>query len=114
MRHLTTLALCAGLLLPATRLAAQDQGAMRNVPDSLVAKAKVKEDSARAIALKRVPGSVQTVELERKRGRLVYEFEIQRSGRQGLTKVDVNAMNGHVVGVVSEGAKGRRAAPRSS
>jgi uncharacterized membrane protein YkoI len=114
MRQLTTLALCAGLLLPAASLAAQDQGGTRNVPDSLVSQAKVNEDSARAVALKRVPGTVQSTTLERKRGRLIYEFEIKRDGRQGLTKVDVNAMNGRVGTVAREGAKGRRAAPRSS
>jgi len=47
-------------------LAAQE----RNVPDSLVAKAKVSEDSARAVALKRVPGDLQSITLVSRRGRL--------------------------------------------
>jgi uncharacterized membrane protein YkoI len=75
------------------------QAPKRNVPDSLVAKAKVSEDSARAVALKRVPGTVQSVELERERGRLLYEFHIQRSGRKGTTEVEVSALSGKVVGV---------------
>ncbi|HEV8509851.1 MAG TPA: PepSY domain-containing protein [Gemmatimonadales bacterium] len=114
MRHLATLALCAGLLVPASRLSAQDAGVRRNVPDSLVAKAKVNEDSARAIALRRVPGTLQSVQLEKMRTRLVYEFEIQRLNQQGLMKVDVNAANGHVMTVARVGARSRRATPRSS
>jgi uncharacterized membrane protein YkoI len=114
MRHLATLALCAGLLVPASRLSAQDAGVRRNVPDSLVSKAKVNEDSARAIALRRVPGTVESVQLEQMRSRLVYEFEIRRLNRQGLTKVNVNAANGHVMTVARMGTKSRRATPRSS
>ena len=95
MRLLTTLTLLAGLSLTAGSLVAQEApGMKRNVPDSLVSKAKVNEDSARAIALQRVPGTVQGVELGKMRTRLVYTFEIQRSGRQGLTKVEVNAATG--------------------
>ena len=113
MRPLSILALVAALSLPASRLAGQE-AMKRNVPDSLVSKARITEDSARAVALKRVPGTVQSVELERKRGRLVYEFDIKRNGRQGVTMVDVNAMNGRVTAVAREGAKGRRATQRSS
>ena len=116
MRHLTTLALVAGLILPAAMLSAQDstQGIKRMVPDSLVSKANISEDSARAIALHRVPGTVQAVELDNKRGHLMYQFQIQRAGRQGSTRVNVNALNGHVVSVMRGTAKGRRAAQRSS
>jgi uncharacterized membrane protein YkoI len=114
MRQLATLTLCAGLLVPASRLSAQDTGVKRMVPDSLVAKAKISEDSARAIALHRVPGTLQSVELEKMRTRLVYEFEIQRLNGQGLTKVEVDAANGHVMNVARIGARSRRASPRSS
>ncbi len=115
MRLLTTLTLLAGLSLTAGSLVAQEApGMKRNVPDSLVSKAKVNEDSARAIALKRVPGTVQGVELGKMRTRLVYTFEIQRSGRQGLTKVEVNAATGHVIAVAREATKARPAARRSS
>jgi uncharacterized membrane protein YkoI len=100
MRLLSTLTVAAALACAAGNLAAQDaQAPTRDVPDSLVAKAKVSEDSARAIALKRVPGTVQGVELSRERGRLLYEFKIQRNGRKGTTDVEVNAMTGKVVAV---------------
>ena len=101
MRLLSTLTLAAALSFAAGRLTAQDATPTRTVPDSLVSKAKISEDSARAIALKRVPGTVQNTELERARGRLLYEFKIKRAGRKGTTEVEVNAMTGRVVAVNS-------------
>ena len=109
MRLLTSLMLAAACSLAAGNLAAQD----RNVPDSLVAKAKISEDSARAIALKRVPGDVQGVTLAKMKTRLVYTFKVQRKGRPGLTDVQVNAASGHVIGVRRESTK-RSTTRRSS
>jgi uncharacterized membrane protein YkoI len=116
MRLLTTLALIAGLSMAAGSLAAQDstQAPTRNVPDSLVAKAKVNEDSARAVAVKRVPGDVQSTALVSRRGRLSWVFGIKRSGRTGTTRVTVNANNGHVVSVARASSKSKSAARRSS
>ena len=102
MRLLPSLLLAAVFSLPAGHLAAQD----RNVPDSLVAKAKISEDSARAIALKRVPGDVQGVTLAKTgKTRLVYTFKVQRKGRTGLTDVVVNANSGKVLAVRRESTK---------
>jgi len=106
MRLLASLTLAAAFSLAAGNLAAQD----RNVPDSLVAKAKISEDSARAIALKRVPGTLQGTELERERGRLMWDFKIQRNGRKGTTEVEVNAMTGRIIAVES----GRHAKSRTT
>jgi uncharacterized membrane protein YkoI len=115
MRLLSTLTLAAALACAAGSLSAQDaQAPTRDVPDSLVARAKVSEDSARAIALKRVPGTVQGTELSRERGRLLYEFKIQRSGRKGTTEVEVNAMTGKVVAVQTARAKARSTTRHSS
>ena len=116
MRLLSTITLVAGLSLAAAGLSAQDstQAPTRNVPDSLVSQAKITEDSARAVAMKRVPGTVQSTVLERKRSRLVYEFGIQRAGRTGTTKVTVSATNGKVVSVARVGAKSKSATRRSS
>jgi uncharacterized membrane protein YkoI len=113
MRLLSTLTLVAAVSFAAGSLAAQEPS--RNVPDSLAAKAKVSEDSARAIALKRVPGTVQAIALERERGRLMYDFKIQRNGRKGTTEVEVNAMNGKVIAVnAGTRTKARSATRRSS
>ena len=113
MRPLSMLALIAALSLPAGRLVAQD-AMKRNVPDSLVSKAKISEDSARAVALKRVPGTVQSVALARSHRRLLYEFWIQRDGRKGTTEVEVNAMTGHVVAVKAGTPTRRRSTTRRS
>lgn len=111
MRPLTSLTLVAALSLAAGRLAAQEP--TRNVPDSLMSKAKITEDSARAVALKRVPGTVQGTELERERGRLMWDFKIQRTGRKGTTEVEVNAMTGKIIAVQS-GTKAHSTTRRSS
>jgi len=111
MRLLTSLTLVAALTVAAGSLAAQE----RNVPDSLVGKAKISEDSARAVALKRVPGTVEGVALAKSgKTRLVYTFKVQRNGRTGLTDVLVNANTGKVIAVRRESTKGRSTTRRSS
>jgi len=116
MRLVSTLTLCAALSFAAGSLAAQDApGQTRNVPDSLVSKAKISEDSARAVALKRGPGTVQSTELEQERGRLMWDFKIQRTGRKGNTEVEVNATTGKVIAVQSgTRAKAKTTTHRSS
>ena len=110
MRLLTTLTVVAALCA-AGNLAAQE----RNVPDSLVGKAKINEDSARAVALKRVPGTVESVALAKSgKTRLVYTFKVQRTGRTGLTDVLVNANTSKVIAVRRESTKARSTAHRSS
>jgi len=75
----------------------------REVPDSLIAKVKVSEDSARAIALRRVPGgTVQALELEREGGRLIYSWDIKIAGKPGITEVHVSALTGRIVAVEHE------------
>ena len=111
MRLLTSLTLLAVLTCAAGTLAAQE----RNVPDSLVAKAKITEDSARAIALKRVPGDVQAITLAKSgKTRLVYTFKVQPKGRTGLTDVVVNAGTGKVLAVRRESTKAHSTSRRSS
>jgi len=122
MKHLTTLALFAAGSLAAASLNAQQTmqqpqtGYKREVPDSLVAKAKISEDSARVVALKRVPGgTIQALELENEHGRLIYSWDIKVAGKPGITEVHVSALNGRVLRVEHEGAtKPKPAARRSS
>ncbi|HXM38933.1 MAG TPA: PepSY domain-containing protein [Gemmatimonadales bacterium] len=123
--RLLTLTLLAGVSLTGG-LAAQQPNPMqpttpvqtgykREVPDSLAAKAKISEDSARVIALKRVPrGTVEALELEREGGRLLYSWDIKVPGKRGITEVHVDALNGRVLSVAHENpkAKPRRATPR--
>ena len=76
---------------------------------ALAAGAKVDMKTARATALAKVPGGViQSAELERERGKLIYSFDIKVKGKAGIDEVNVDAIDGHVVGVEHEGAKAER------
>ena len=115
MRMLNTMTLVAALSLgAAASLSAQEMAApMRNVPDSLVKKAKISEDSARAVALKRVPGTVESVKLMEKSGKLDYVFGIKPKGKSAVEHVTINAMTAHIVSV-SSGSTKKSTAPHSS
>ncbi len=111
MRLLSTITLIAGLALVGTaNLSAQ--APMRQVPDSLVGKAKVNEDSARAIALKRVPGTVEGVKLYTKNGKLDWVFGIKPKGKTNVEKVTIDAMTGHVASVSSGSSSKKPATQR--
>jgi uncharacterized membrane protein YkoI len=117
MRFLNTITLTAVLSLAATALSAQGANPTptRNVPASLAAKAKISEDSARAVALKRVPGTVETVHLMEKSGKLEYVFGIKPTGKNGMEKVTVNAASGHLISVTAAGStKPKSTTPHSS
>jgi len=101
-----TLGLAAAVILAGGSAAAQQPAAAtykREVPDSLRAQAKVSEDSARGLALVRVPGgTVQALELEREHGKLIWSFDIKVGGKPGITEVNVNALDGSIVGIEHE------------
>lgn len=67
---------------------------------ALAKEAKIKLEEAREIALKRAPGKVESENLERERGKLVYSFDI-RTGKN-ITEVQVNALDGKIVRVEKE------------
>lgn len=65
----------------------------------LMREAKISKDSATAIALARVPGAtVQSAEIERENGRLIWSFDLKTAGKPGIDEVNVNALTGKVVG----------------
>jgi len=71
--------------------ASKEQAALR-------ATAKVSEESARAIALKAVPGAtVKEGELERENGKLIWSFDLKVAGKKGVEEVQVDAITGKVV-----------------
>lgn len=75
----------------------------REIPATLSKQAKISEDSAAAIARARVPnGSIQSVELEHEHGKLIYSYDVKVAGKSGMEEVNVNAMDGTVVGVEHE------------
>ena len=71
--------------------------------------AKITLAAARAVALKKAPGTVKSEELERENGRLIYSFDI--STKSGITEVNVNAMDGKVVDAHHE-SKAKEAAEK--
>jgi len=81
---------------------AQQDSAMR-------AQTKITPEQARATAQSRVPGGiVQSEELERERGKLIYSFDIKVKGKSGIQEVNVNAVDGTVVNVEHESAKAEK------
>ena len=59
--------------------------------------AKISMEKARAIALKRVPGGkIESAELEREHGKLIYSFDIKTT-KPGVTEVNVDAITGKVL-----------------
>jgi hypothetical protein len=72
-------------------------------------KAKISMEEARALALARVPkGKVQTAELEREHGKLIYSFDIRVPGKSGIEEVQIDAMNGKVVSIEHETPQAER------
>jgi len=64
--------------------------------------AKISMKKARSIALKKEPGKISSAELEREYGKLIYSFDIKKSGQTGVTEVAVDAITGEVVNVHHE------------
>jgi uncharacterized membrane protein YkoI len=70
----------------------------RDVPDSLAKVAKVSEDIAAATARARVPnGKIQSVELEREKGKLIYSYDIKTTGKSGIDEVNIDATTGKII-----------------
>ena len=68
----------------------------RDVPAALLAEVKIGEDSARVLALAKVPGTVEAVELKREQGKLLWVWDVKVAGKRGITEVSVNAIDGKV------------------
>src|SRR3982750_2654065 len=72
---------------------------------TLQKEAKISEETARTTALKEVPnGTVKSSELEREKGKLIYSYDIVVPGKPGVEEVNVNAIDGSIVGRVRESA----------
>lgn len=68
--------------------------------------AKIAEPDARKTALAAVPGGkVQSHELERENGRLIYSYDIKVAGKSGVEEVNVDATTGQIVAHEHEDAK---------
>lgn len=72
----------------------------------LKALAKITEEQATAIALKRVPGAtVKEKELEEEKGKLIWSFDLATAGSPDVTEVAVDAITGAIVEVKKETPK---------
>lgn len=101
MKVITMLGLVGLFVLAAAAPAGAQQTAQRpeyerDIPAALLAQAKVGEDSARALALAKLPGSIEAVELIREEGKLVWVWDVHVEGKRGITEVAVDALNGKV------------------
>lgn len=101
--------------LPAQQAPASSQHhsrlARRNA--ALQAQAKITADSARAIALTTVPGgTVQSIELEKEKGVLIYSVDVKTAGKPGVDELWVDAATGKVVSHKHETPKEERAEAR--
>ncbi len=67
----------------------------------LASQAKITKEQAQEIALKRAPGTVESAELEKEHGKLVYSFDI-RNSRGTIDEVQVSAITGKIVRVEHE------------
>lgn len=82
-----------------TRAADASQSALKN-------EAKISEVDARKTALAQVPGGkVQSHELEREKGKLIYSYDIKIAGKPGVEEVNVDAVTGALVAHEHEDAK---------
>jgi uncharacterized membrane protein YkoI len=122
-------AMIHALLVLATLAAVAPAGAQQttqtaprsDVPAKLAREAKIALDSARSIAQAKLPrAAVQSEELERENGKLIYSFDMKTAGKSGIDEVNVNAINGSIVGKIghesaqseAKEAKAERAASR--
>lgn len=75
----------------------EDQAALQK-------EAKISLEKAREIALKKAPGKVESSELEREHGKLIYSFDI-RTSKTDITEVNVDAIDGKIIAVEHETPK---------
>lgn len=101
------------LAVPAAASAQQSEPALKEERPGLLARAKIAPDSARAIAVRAVPGGkVTKAELEEERGRLVYSFDLVLAGQRGVEEVLVDARTGTVISREHEDAAAEAAEQR--
>jgi hypothetical protein len=66
--------------------------------------------SARALALRTVPGAtIRSSELEEEHGKLIYSFDMKLPNKPGIEEVNVDATNGALIGHEHEDARAEHA-----
>jgi uncharacterized membrane protein YkoI len=100
------------LVLATVSATASAQGARKRTTSkaasraALEREARIPETDARKTALAEVPGGqVQSHELEREKGKLIYSYDIKVAGNPGIEEINVDATTGAVVAHEHEDAK---------
>ncbi len=102
----------AALLTSGSLAMAKSAGLKETDNEAKLAKqAKITKEQAQETALQRAPGTVESGELEREHGRLVYSFDI-RNAQGTIDEVQVSAITGRVVRVEHENKKQEAAEKR--
>lgn len=112
-RYLTLVMIAATVLTVGTTLATAAPKARQENQEQqrLAREAKITKEQAQETATRRAPGNVESAELEREHGKLVYSFDIRNS--QGtITEVQVSAITGKVVRVEHENKRQEAAEKR--
>jgi uncharacterized membrane protein YkoI len=106
MTIITVLALALGAVAWAAPSRGQNEAEGKNSQgqEKLAKQARITMEQARETALKRAPGNVESGELEKEHGKLVYSFDI-RNSKGTITEVQVSAITGKVVRVEHENKK---------
>ena len=77
---------------------------------ALMRQAKVSKAVATKTALTKVPGGkVQSSEIERENGKLIYSFDIKVAGKSGIEEINVDAITGAVIAHEHETPKAEKA-----
>jgi uncharacterized membrane protein YkoI len=101
---MTAIILTAGATLTTAAPKTRQENNEAQEQARLQRQAKITMEQARDVALKRAPGTVESSELEREHGRLVYSFDI-RNSKGTIDEVQVSALTGKVVRVEHENKK---------
>jgi uncharacterized membrane protein YkoI len=100
MKRIARMTVLAGLMIA---LAGANAKETKESQRSLMAEAKIDQAQAQKIALTKAPGgTVQTSELEREHGHLVWSFDIATPKSRDITEVQVDAVSGNIVNVAKE------------
>lgn len=102
----------SALITGGSLVMAKSAGQEKSANEAKLAKqARITKEQAQEIALKRAPGTVESGELEKEHGRLVYSFDI-RNAKGTIDEVQVSAITGKIVRVEHENKKQEEAEKR--
>ena len=84
-----------GILLALLSLQAWAGGQSKSSQAALSKEAKVSMEQAQKTALAKEAGKIQSKEIEREKGKLIYSFDIKMA--DGIHEVNMDAMTGEIV-----------------